>query len=93
MLRNDNVISYCQIALLPNLDRMGRILVISGTEMEGTEVGGEVLTSESWISNLRRVVPLDRNGRFPFFEALLKANKIAGPASGFEIVAVRLPHP
>ncbi|HEY1496348.1 MAG TPA: hypothetical protein VGF49_17470 [Candidatus Solibacter sp.] len=90
--RNDDVTSYCQIALLPNLDRTGRILVISGTEMEGTEVGGEFLTSESWLANLRRVVPLDRNGRFPFFEALLKANKIAGPASGFEIVAVRLPH-
>jgi hypothetical protein len=87
--RNDQVVSYCQIAFLPNLDRTGNILVISGTEMEGTEVGGEFLTSEKWMSGLRKVVPPDRTGRFPNFELLLKASKIAGPASGFEIVAVR----
>jgi hypothetical protein len=87
--RNDAVVSYCRIAFLPNLDRAGNILVISGTEMEGTEVGGEFLTSEKWISNLRRYIPLDRNGRFPSFELLLRANKIGGPASGFEVVAYR----
>jgi hypothetical protein len=86
---NDNVVSYCRVAFLPNLDRTGNILAISGTEMEGTEVGGEFLTSEKWISNLRRFISLDRNGRFPSFEVLLRANKIAGPASGFEVVACR----
>jgi hypothetical protein len=86
---NDDVMSYCRVAFLPNLDRGGNILAISGTEMEGTEVGGEFLTSEKWISNLRRFIVLDRNGRFPSFEVLLRANKIAGPASGFEVVACR----
>jgi hypothetical protein len=86
---NDNVVSYCRVAFLPNLDRTGNILAISGTEMEGTEVGGEFLTSERWISNLRRFIPVDRNGRFPGFEVLLRASKIAGPASGFEVVASR----
>jgi hypothetical protein len=89
--RNDEITSYCRIAFLPNLDKTGSILAISGTEMEGTEVGGEFLTSERWISSLRRFVPLDRNGRFASFEVLLKASKIAGPASGYEIVAHRTP--
>lgn len=88
---NDDIVSYCRVAFLPNLDRTGNILAISGTEMEGTEVGGEFLTSEKWISNLRRFVPVDRNGRFPSFELLLRASKIAGPASGFEVVACRTP--
>jgi len=91
--RNDEVVSYCRVAFGPNLDKTGSILIISGTEMEGTEVGGEFLTSEKWISTLRRRVPLDRNGRFPNFEVLLRANKIGGPASGFEIVAHRVPQP
>jgi hypothetical protein len=86
---NDKVVSYCRVAFLPNLDRTGNILAISGTEMEGTEVGGEFLTSEKWISNLRRFIALDRNGRFPSFEVLLRASKIAGPASGFEVIASR----
>jgi hypothetical protein len=86
---NDNVVSYCRVAFLPNLDRTGSILAISGTEMEGTEVGGEFLTSEKWISNLHRFIALDRNGRFPSFEVLIRASKIAGPASGFEVVASR----
>lgn len=89
--RNDEVTSYCRIAFLPNLDKTGNILTIAGTEMEGTEVGGEFLTSEKWITSLRRFVQLDKNGRFPSFEVVLKASKIAGPASGFEIVAHRTP--
>jgi hypothetical protein len=87
--RNDNVTSYCRIAFLPNLDKTGNILTIAGTEMEGAELGGEFLTSEKWITSLRRLIPLDKNGRFPSFEVVLKASKIAGPASGFEIVAHR----
>ena len=89
--RNDDVTSYCRIAFLPNLDKTGSILTIAGTEMEGTEVGGEFLTSEKWISSLRHFVPFDKNGRFPSFEVVLRASKIAGPASGFEIVAHRTP--
>jgi len=91
--RNDSVVSYCDIAFLPNLSGTGNILVISGTEMEGTELGGEFLTAERWISGLPRFVPMDRNGRFPYFEMLLKSSKIGGAAPGFEVIASRLPQP
>jgi hypothetical protein len=88
---NDYDVSYCRIAFLPNLDKTGKILVIAGTEMAGTEAGGEFLTSEKWVSNLRRVVPLDGNGHFPSFEVMLKATKIGGLGSNFEVVAHRIP--
>jgi hypothetical protein len=34
----------CDLAFLPDLSHTGNLLVISGTEMEGTEAGGEFLT-------------------------------------------------
>jgi hypothetical protein len=46
MYRTDSSTSYCQIAFLPNLGRTGNILAISGTEVEGTEGGGEFVTNE-----------------------------------------------
>ena len=44
--RSDATTSLCQIALLPNLSQTGYILVIAGSEVEGTEAGGEFLTNE-----------------------------------------------
>lgn len=55
------------------------------------ELGGEFLTTERWISGLPRFVPMDRNGRFPYFEVLLKTSKIGGASPGFEVIAYRLP--
>jgi hypothetical protein len=87
--RNDPVLSYCQIAYLPNLARTGNLLVISGTEMEGTEIGGEFLTNERSLSTLRHFVKPDRTGKFPYFELLLRSSKIGGASPGFELVAFR----
>jgi hypothetical protein len=37
-------------ALLPKLSQTGYILLIAGTEVEGTEAGGEFLTNDRSIS-------------------------------------------
>ncbi|MCE5310996.1 MAG: hypothetical protein LLG20_25425 [Acidobacteriales bacterium] len=86
---NDPSTSYCQIAFLPNVGSAGNILVISGTDVEGTEAGGEFLTSEAGLTNLRKRLPSDRTGQFPYFEALLKSNRIGGTTPGCEIVLAR----
>lgn len=88
--RNDKIVSYCHIAFLPNLGRTGNILVIAGTEIEGTETGGEFVTSEHSIAQLRPFAPLDGHGRLPYFEVLLKSSKVGGATPGFAIVAFRL---
>jgi hypothetical protein len=87
---NGPSISYCQIAFLPNPGGTGNLLVISGTDVEGTEAGAEFLTSEAGIASLRRRVPADRKGQLPYFEALVKSARLGGVAPGSEIVASRI---
>jgi len=82
---------FCRIALLPNSGRNGDILLIAGTEMEGTEAGGEFLTSEQGISQLRRRLKLNATERFPYFEVLLKTTRLGGAAPSLEVVTHRLP--
>ena len=88
--RNSPAVSYCDLAFLPNLSHTGNVLVISGTEMEGTEAGGEFLTTGRGMAALRRYVKVDGSGRLPYFEALLRSSKIGGAAPGFEVIAVRV---
>ena len=42
LYRSDSGTSLCQIAFVPNLNRTGKILIIAGTEVEGTEAGRRV---------------------------------------------------
>jgi hypothetical protein len=86
---NDPATSYCQISLLPNPSGTGNILVISGTDVEGTEAGGEFLTSAAGVVSLRKRLGQDRGGQFPYFEALLKSARIGGTTPGCEIAVVR----
>ena len=88
--RNGPAVSYCDLAFLPNLSHTGNLLVISGTEMEGTEAGGEFLTTARGMATLQRDVKLDGRGRLPYFEALLKSGKIGGAAPGFTVIATRV---
>jgi hypothetical protein len=91
--RTDSNTSYCQIAFLPNLARTGNILAISGTEVEGTEGGGEFVTNERSLAQLRSMAVSDRDGRLPYFELLLKSRRVGGSTPSFHIVGSRLLRP
>ena len=88
--RSDLNVSYCEIALVPNLGGTGNILAISGTEVEGSEGGSEFVTDEASLARLRQLLAPDRNSQFPYFELLLKAEKVGGAARAISIVAFRL---
>jgi len=90
--QSDSGVSYCHIAFLPNLDRTGNVLVIAGTEIEGTEEGTEFVTSESSMAQLSRIAKPGKDGQMPYFEALLKSNRVGGVVSSFSIVGVRVLH-
>jgi hypothetical protein len=84
-----DVASYCLIACLPNLTRTGSVLIVAGTEMEGTEAGGEFLTSEHWLEYLRQSLQAAPKAPFPYFEVLLKNLKMGGTSPRFHVVASR----
>jgi hypothetical protein len=91
--RTDSDVSFCHIAFLPNLTRTGNILAICGAEVEGTEGGGEFVTSERTLAELRTLAQLPPSARMPYFEVLLKSNKLGGSTPGFTPVAFRRLHP
>lgn len=86
----DAQISYCQIAFLPNPTRTGSVLLVSGAEVEGTEGGGEFVTSERSLAQLRSLAGVGSQDRLPYLEALLKSSKVGGATPGFTPVALRI---
>ncbi|MBV9081545.1 MAG: hypothetical protein JOZ62_02620 [Acidobacteriaceae bacterium] len=87
----DSTSSYCDIAFLPNLAKTGNVLVLAGTEVEGTEGGAEFVTDEHSLEQLLQYVTLKPRGKLPYFEVLLKSKRIDGAARGSSIVAFRSP--
>ncbi|MES2390192.1 MAG: hypothetical protein V4555_01025 [Acidobacteriota bacterium] len=88
----DSKTSFCRIAFLPNLSGNSNILNVAGTETEGTEGGGEYITNEKMMAQLRQ--RLGAGGpTFPYFEALLRSDRIGGATPQLTIVAVRLIQP
>ena len=87
----DSSTSYCGIAFLPNLAKTGNLLIISGTETEGTEGGAEFVTDEHSMEQVAKALNTTRGARFPYFEVLLKSKRIDGAARGLSIVAERSP--
>jgi hypothetical protein len=88
----DSSTSYCRIAYLPNLSGNGNILNVAGTETEGTEGGGEYITSEKTLTQLRRNLGVTR-GPLPYFEVLLRSDRVGGATPQLSIVATRIIQP
>lgn len=88
--RTNSSVSYCQIAFMPNLARTGNILVIGGTEVEGTEGGSEFVTTEQSLSQMSAVAKPDAEGKLPYFEALLESSRVGGAVPSFHIVSARI---
>jgi hypothetical protein len=76
------------IALQPNLEGSGQILILEGTSMAGTESAADfVLDDARLLPFLERIKT--RGGGIPYFELLLQSNSMNGSASQSEILAYR----
>jgi hypothetical protein len=81
-------VSYVRIAFIPNLTGTGNVLSIEGTDAEGTEGGGEFMTSESSVEKLLALANGGHGGdRIPYFEALLEGSRVGGETSHLSIIA------
>ncbi|MEP7364153.1 MAG: hypothetical protein ABI972_12930 [Acidobacteriota bacterium] len=82
---------YALIACLPNLASTGNVLILAGTDMSSTEAAGNLLTTESFLSDLMRRLPAGQGAQLPRFEALLRTTRVESMNRGFEIIALH-PH-
>lgn len=81
--------SYCRVALLPNPKGSGNVLLISGTDVQSTEAGGEFVTREEWVRKLRPLLGVADGQPLPFFEVLLQGELVSQSIPQFQISAWR----
>jgi hypothetical protein len=84
--------TYADIALLPNLENSGSVLILSGITMEGSEAAGELVAGKGFSGQLARMLG-PQAVRDRYFEIVLKTRAVAGAARSSEIVAFRLIQP
>ncbi|GGG90115.1 hypothetical protein [Silvibacterium dinghuense] len=82
--------TYSVLALLPNLDHSGWILLIEGLDMAGTEAAADLLLDDA---TMRPVIQksFTRTGDPRGFELLIKTGSLGAQALPAQIVAERLP--
>jgi DNA-binding winged helix-turn-helix (wHTH) protein len=80
---------YGVLALLPNLNNSGNVLIVEGTSVAGTQAISDFLFSDGLLDSfLSKVTKQD--GAIPHFEILLKSRNLSGSASRSQILAYRL---
>jgi len=80
---------YSSVALLPNLTRTGRVLILMGARTEGTAAAGEAVTTPRILETILQAVGYSGSGPLPYFEALLESRVIGNSSAAPNVVAVR----
>ncbi len=86
--------TYAVAALLPNLSGTGRVLILEGLGMEGTEAAGESVTDPQELEALLRQIGHKAGTPVPPFEVVIKLMSL--PSGGYvnpKVVAFRYPAP
>jgi hypothetical protein len=84
---------YSTISFVPNLRRNGSVLIVAGTNGQGTETAGEHITTAATYSRLMDMITSRNGGDLPYFEVLLKSGALEGIAKDAEVVAYRIISP
>jgi hypothetical protein len=81
--------TYALIAFLPNLSGGGRLLLLQGLDVAGTQAAAETLLHPAAIEpTLRRATRPD--GSLRFFEILLRSTSIESNSAGTQVIASRI---
>jgi hypothetical protein len=79
---------YGVVAYRPNLQGSGRVLILEGQTMAGTQTAADFVFDESYLLPfLKKIVR--RDGSIPDFELLLRSHSLGGQSSSIEVVAYR----
>jgi hypothetical protein len=82
--------SFGAITYLPNLDRAGSILLIAGTNMQGTSAAGEYLTNPERFDELMKLLKVRQDGVVPYFELVVKLVSVEGTSVSTQPVMHRI---
>ena len=86
---NGNVTeTYANLAVLPNLEGSGQVMMLGGLTMDSTEAAGELVTGPGFEQMLASLQPAGSQPRH--FELLLRMPVTGGIARSPEIVASRI---
>lgn len=79
--------AYAIVAFLRNPGQTGHVLLLAGTNAEGTEAAGRFATDAELLSGALRRYGIDPNGPTRPFEVLLEVRTMAGSPSALAVVA------
>ncbi len=81
--------SYALIALVPGLAENGRVVLVEGLNMEGTEAAGEMVTNPAQLAAMLRQMGHQSGAPVSPFEALLKLTSVPGGYADSKAIAFR----
>jgi len=76
------------VALRPNLRGAGKVLLLEGTSMAGTEAAADFIFDDAHLLPFLTKIS-NRDGSIPYFEVLLQSSSMNGSASRLMILAYR----
>ncbi len=82
--------SFALVALVHNPNQSGRVLLLAGTNGEGTEAAGHMVTDRDHLVEALKYCGISTSGPVQDFELLLKLGTLAGSPSVTNMVACHL---
>jgi hypothetical protein len=79
--------AFAIIAFLGNPNQNGNVLLLAGSNAEGTEAAGKLATNTELLSRTLKAHGIDPKGAPRPFEALLRVRTMAGSPNTFEVIA------
>jgi len=93
ILDNGDAKSYAILAVLPNTANSGKVLLIEGLTMEGTDAAIEFLVNPQSCALLVRRLVAELGSAGQPFEALLELTPVAGGSANVRLIGLQRPLP
>jgi len=80
--------AYAIAAFIQNPDQSGNVIILAGSNAEGTEAAAKFLTNFELLATTLRTNGIDPRGAPVHFEALLRLTTMAGSPNHFQVIAL-----
>jgi len=80
---------YGVVAYRPNLNGTGKVLILEGQTMAGTQTAIDFVLDNSYLLPFLQKIR-QSDGSSPYFEILLRSSSVGGQSSRLETVATRV---